>query len=77
MVTIKKIKKNDKWDFEIPYVLYLSYYIIEAFVKQYMFRCEIFKRLIWVEFMITENYSMMKLGIWKVFIQFGPGIEYE
>jgi hypothetical protein len=77
MVTVKKIKKNDKWDFEIPYVLYLNYYIIEAFVKQYMFRCEIFQRLIWIEFMITENYSMIKLGIWKLFIQFGPGIEYE
>ena len=76
-MTVKRIQKKDKWKFEIPYIISIYHYTIEAFLKQYVFKCELLKGLLWLEFQIAEYNSLMTIGIYKAYIQFGPGYKYE
>ena len=45
-MTVKRIQKKDKWKFEIPYIISIYHYTIEAFLKQYVFKCELLKGIL-------------------------------
>tara|TARA_R110000824_G_scaffold263310_3_gene452010 strand:- start:5509 stop:5742 length:234 start_codon:yes stop_codon:yes gene_type:complete len=69
------IEKNDLFKYKIPYLININIYSLTGFVMQYNINIELFESLFWIGLNFSEYNQLLKIGIWKVYFQFGPGIK--
>ena len=69
------IEKTDIFYLDIPYLLNINMYSLKAFAMQYHYNFEFFGGLLWFSLNFAEYNQLLKIGIWKVYFQFGPGVK--
>ena len=70
---IKEIKIKYKWKFKLPHIININHYIINGFIKQYVFTINLFKNLFWIEFDIASHLITIKIGVLSIYFVIGGG----
>ena len=72
-----KVKKDNIWNFNIPYLINVETYSITAYLKQFHFELKFLGGLIWIGLDFTPYNQLISIGLYKFYFQFGPGIKFD
>jgi len=77
ILSVKKLKVNNEWEWKFYPLIRLKYMALEAWIEQRFYKIELFNGLFWIEIEVSAYNTLLSIGIFKLYTVFGIAVKYD